>query len=294
MNSTASAPTVTRVGFIGLGDMGGAMASRIVDGGFETVLWARRREALAPFAGPLVSSADNPAELAATVDLIGVCVWNDEDVRSVVAGEQGVLAGCRPGTIVAIHSTVRPDTCRELAATASDHGVIVIDAPVSGGRTVALDGKLVVAVGGTASSFERCHPVFSTFGDPLIHLGPVGTGQLAKLVNNAVFAANLAIADDAFTLANHFGIEAEAMAAMLRNGSGRSFGLEMALAGRTSADIRDPMRVPLEKDVNCLTTDVAPEECGEAPLLVEAAAEAIRRLSQPPVGWAGGSPSSTR
>lgn len=276
---------IKKVGFIGLGDMGGAMVDRIVAEGFETTLWARRPEVLDSMVGPTVHSAGSPAELAASVDLVGICVWADQDVRAVMEGVDGVLSGCRPGTVVAIHSTIQPATCLELAAAGAELGVSVVDAPVSGGRIGALAGTLVVAVGGDGPVVERCRRVFAAFGNPVIHVGPVGSAQLGKLVNNAVLAANIAVADDALTLASSAGIQPEAMAELLRHGSGRSYALDVALSSRSSAEMRHNVLTPLDKDVTCLTEDAAPEACVSVPLLVEAAAEALRRLVDPPSSW---------
>src|SRR3954452_305371 len=122
-----------RVGFIGLGSQGGPMARRVVGGGYDVTLWARRPATLAAFADTPAKTAQSPAELAAASDLVCLCVVGDDDVREVMAGDHGVLAGLAPGGIVAIHSTVHPDTCRELAESAAKHGVLIIDAPVSGG-----------------------------------------------------------------------------------------------------------------------------------------------------------------
>jgi len=285
VTATRSRTEVAHVGFIGLGDMGGAIATRIIDAGFPTVLWARRPEVLASFAGAHVETASSPSELAARADLIGICVWADEDLREVLQGDHGVLAGCRPGTVIAVHATVQPATCRELAAAAAERDVIVLDAPVSGGRDVALAGSLVVAAGGEKEAVERCRPVFATFGDPVIHLGPVGTGQLAKLVNNVLLAANLALADDALTLAQTLGVEPDAMARMVRHGSGRSYALDVTVAARASSATRRAVLEPLDKDVRCLTSDAASQQCAGARLLVDAAREAIRRLADPPTPW---------
>ncbi len=108
-----------RVGFIGLGSQGGPMARRIVEGGYDLTLWARRPATLEPFADTAAKTAQSPAELAAASDLVCLCVVGDDDVREVLAGDNGVLAGLAPGGIVAIHSTVHPDTCRELAESAA-------------------------------------------------------------------------------------------------------------------------------------------------------------------------------
>src|SRR4051794_4547335 len=103
-----------KVGFIGLGHQGAPIARRIIGAGFTTTLWARRAQTLEPFLGTDATTAATPRELAAVSDLVEICVVNDADVHEVLTGEQGVLAGAGPGTVVAIHSTVHPDTCRRL------------------------------------------------------------------------------------------------------------------------------------------------------------------------------------
>jgi 3-hydroxyisobutyrate dehydrogenase len=280
-------PAAGRVGFIGLGNIGGAMVTRIIGAGFPTVLWARRHDATAPFQGQLVETADSPDDLASRADIVGICVWSDEDVRDVMLGDRGVLAGCRPGTVVAIHSTTQPGTCRALAVAARELGVVVIDAPVSGGRDEALAGTLVVAVAGDEEAADRCRPVFATFSDEVVHLGQVGNAQFAKLVNNALLAANLSLADDALALGAELGIRPEALARLLRRATGRSYALDVALNARESAETRRAALPFLEKDVVSLTTGDAAPQCAEsASLLADAATEAVRRLSTPPAGWA--------
>lgn len=277
----AAVRPVESVGFIGLGHMGGGMARRIIDAGWRTVLWARRPEVLDSFAGDEVEFAGTPADLAAASDVVGVCVWADEDVRQVVAGEHGLLSGCRPGTVIAIHATVLPGTCRDLARLAAEQDVAVLDAPVSGGRDVALAGALTVAVGGTEEATARARPVFEAFAGTITRVGGVGAGQLAKLVNNALLAANIAVADDALTLGRDLGIDTDALTAFLREGSGRSYGLDVALRARTSAATREVARPALEKDLQLLGA-----EAGGDDALLRLAAEAVRRLQSPPDGWA--------
>src|SRR5246500_766347 len=168
------------VGFIGLGSQGGPMAERIVEAGFPTTLWARRPASLEPYADTAAKTAGSPAELAAASDLVCLCVVGDDDVREVLYGQTGVLAGLAADGIVAIHSTVHPDTCREVAESAAKHGISVIDAPVSGGSPAAEAGTLLVMAGGDEDAVERCRPVFATYADPIVYLGPLGSGQVAK------------------------------------------------------------------------------------------------------------------
>lgn len=261
------------------------MVQRIIDAGFPTVLWARRPEALEPFRAANIEAAESPADLASRSDLIGICVWADDDVREVLEGEQGVFAGCASGAVVAIHSTVAPATCRELARAATERGVIVLDVPVSGGREVALAGSLAVAVGGDEQAAERCRPVFEAFGDPVLYVGPVGAGQSVKLINNALLAGNLALADDALALGDALGIRPEPMQQMLRSGSGRSFAFDVAIGARGSPQVRDAARPSLEKDVHSLAADTASQDDASAALLLRAAEEAVTRLAHPPQGW---------
>ena len=196
-----------RVGFIGLGSQGGP------DGA------AHRRRRLRPdavgqkaghsgtFRRYRCEERGSPAELAAASDLVCLCVVGDDDVREVLNGDTGVLAGLASGGIVAIHSTVHPDTCRELAKSAAEQGVSVIDAPVSGGAPAVEEGQLLVMVGGDAEVVERCRPVFATYADPIVHLGPLGSGQVTKILNNLLFTANLGTAISTLELGESLGID---------------------------------------------------------------------------------------
>ncbi|MGW1215030.1 NAD(P)-dependent oxidoreductase [Streptomyces sp. NPDC002499] len=260
-----------RVGFIGLGSQGGPMARRIVDAGYETTLWARRPATLVPFADTPAQRASSPVELAADSDLVCVCVVDDADVEEILTGEHGVLAGLRKGGVVAVHSTVHPDTCRRLADRARTHGVTLIDAPVSGGGPAAAEGRLVVMAGGEPGTVAYCRPVFETYADPVVHMGPLGTGQLAKLLNNVLFTANLATAADTLALGRDLSVDADALARVVAHGSGASFALtRIASAGGTLDRIAAHAGPLLRKDVR-LVTDVA-EAAGARPDVVTAAA----------------------
>ncbi len=164
-------------------------------------------ESLAPYADTAAKYAESPAELGAVSDLVCLCVVNDDDVRQVITGKNGVLEGMNEGGIIAVHSTIHPDTCRELAAAARERGVSLVDAPVSGGGMGAAAGTLLVMVGGESDVVERCRPVFSTYGDPVVHLGELGAGLVAKLLNNLLFTANLALAENTLALGAELGVD---------------------------------------------------------------------------------------
>ncbi len=225
-----------RVGFIGLGGQGAPMARRIVESGFETTLWARRPASLEPFADTSAKIAVSPEELAAASDLVCLCVVSDADVRQVITGPGGVLAGLSSGGVIAVHSTVHPDTCRELASVAAEHGVSLIDAPVSGGGPAAAEQRLLVMVGGDAAVLERVRPVFDTYANPLVHLGDVGAGQVTKLLNNLLFTANLATAQSALDLGNALGVDPSRLGEVITRGSANSFALSRVTDGDRALD----------------------------------------------------------
>ena len=255
--AAASPAAPIQAGFIGLGSQGGPMARRIVDAGFPLTLWARRAEALDPFADTPAQVASTPAALGAASDVVGVCVVADADVEDVVLRDDGVLAGMAPGGVITIHATVHPDTCRRLAAAAAPKGVGVIDAPVSGGGDAAAARRLLVMVGGADADVARARPVLDTYADPLIHLGPLGSGQMAKLMNNFVFTAQIAVATDTYGLAADLGIDRAALARVLAHGSGGSRAADIVAA--SGFDLRPMAQVAaglLRKDVG-LTLDVA-------------------------------------
>jgi 3-hydroxyisobutyrate dehydrogenase len=246
-----------RVGFIGLGSQGGPMARRIIGAGYPVTLWARRPATLEPFADTSAKVSGSPAELAAASDLVCICVVSDADVEEVLAGEGGVLAGLGPGGVVAVHSTVHPYTCQRLAEEAATRGVRLIDAPVSGGGPAAAEGRLLVMAGGEAGTVELCRPVFATYGDPVVHLGPLGSGQITKLLNNLLFTANLGTAAGTLALGQAFGIDPRRLGDVICHGSGSSFALErITAAGGTLDRIAAHAGPLLAKDVGLLA-DVA-------------------------------------
>jgi 3-hydroxyisobutyrate dehydrogenase len=260
----------TRVGFIGLGDMGGALARRIAAAGFPLTIWARRAETIESFADTPACVAASPAAVAERSDIVGLCVFDDTGIDDVMDGDDGVLAGARPGTVIAIHSTVHPDTCGRWADVASARDVTVIDAPVSGGRAVAEQGALLVMTGGDGAAAERARPVFETFGSLVLHMGPIGAAQRTKLVNNTLLTANMALAGDAIDLGEALGIDPASLARALQHGSARSFGLDVLVRMRGRPEPPAAGMALLRKDVELLT-GAARQAGADAGALVELA-----------------------
>lgn len=239
-----------RVGFIGLGSQGGPMARRIAEAGFETTLWARRQASMEPYADTPAKTASSPAEMAAASDLVCLCVVGDDDVREVIGGENGVLAGLAEGGIIAIHSTVHPDTCKEIAEKAAAQGVSVIDAPVSGGGPAVEEGTLLVMTGGDEDVVDRCRPVFASYADPVVHLGPLGSGQNAKILNNLLFSANLGSAISTLELGESLGIDRAKLIEVVNRGSATSKAVgSIAVFGGTLEGLAPIAGALLQKDV---------------------------------------------
>lgn len=239
-----------RVGFIGLGGQGGPMARRIAEAGYELTLWARRPASVDPFADTGATVAASPAELGAASDLVCLCVVGDHDVDQVLDGDTGVLAGLAPGGIVVIHSTVHPNTCIDIAKKAAGKGISMIDAPVSGGGQAASDGTLLVMVGGDEDVLTRARPVFETYAGAIVHLGPVGSGQVAKILNNVLFSASLGVATNTLELGDSLGIPRDKLCDVLTRGSANSTALAtIRVLGGSLDGLAATAGVLLQKDV---------------------------------------------
>jgi 3-hydroxyisobutyrate dehydrogenase-like beta-hydroxyacid dehydrogenase len=236
------------IGFIGLGSMGSRIVDLMLDAGYQMTLWARREASLEPFADR-ARTAQDPAEVGRASDLVGICVWDESDVDAVLLGERGVLAGMRPGGVVALHSTIAPAACRRLAREAAGRGIRLLDAPVSVG---ANSPKLLVMVGGDPGVVEEARPVLETFGDPVVHLGPIGSGQIAKIVNNTMLAATVTLGSDALAFGADLGIDQDALLAVLAMGSAGGTWTRLL-----SSRHPDEARVPSSRTDHWATKDVA-------------------------------------
>lgn len=255
-----------RIGFIGLGSQGGPMAHRIVDAGLPLTVWARRPEVVETYTAKGALAASSVRDLGAACETVCVCVVNDDDVLEI-CGQ--LLSTMQPGSRIAIHSTVLPETCAELERRCAAKGIGLIDAPVSGGSPAAEAGALTVMCGGDAATFAACKPVFETFGRMIVLLGPVGSGQRAKIVNNALMAANMGLAQAALAAGEALGCDRKALAELVNASSGRSFGFEVFARLPSPAAFAHGAPL-LTKDVNLLKT-VLPDHDGAEALRVAAA-----------------------
>ena len=195
-----------RAGFIGLGNIGKPMALRIVEAQVALTVFDVNPLAVAELAAAGASVATSASEVAAAADVVGVCVRNDEEVREVVLGKQGIVAGAVPGVVVAIHSTVLPRTIREIGDTVAQRGLGLVDACITGGAAGAAQGTLTYMVGGTAEHVERCRAVFETSAARIVHAGPLGAGAGVKLCNNLMTYLGFLAAFEALQLARSGGL----------------------------------------------------------------------------------------
>jgi 3-hydroxyisobutyrate dehydrogenase len=195
-----------RVGYIGLGDMGSGLAERVVGAGFDVSVFDIRPEAMEPFVKLGAERAGSPGEAAEGADVVGVVVRNDDEVRQVVSGSDGILVSARPGAVVAVHSTIALQTLRDVAGAAEARGVRLIDAAVSGGASGARAGRLCVMAGGDEEAFNQARPVLDTFGGLILHLGPLGQGMAMKLARNLTGYLVMAAAHEGMVLAEKSGL----------------------------------------------------------------------------------------
>jgi 3-hydroxyisobutyrate dehydrogenase len=212
-----------RVGFIGLGIMGSRMAANLRAAGSELTVWNRTRETADGWAarhGAVV--ADTPAAVAAASDVVVTMVVDGAQVESVLLGEEGAAAGASEGLLCIDMSTIGPTAARKIGASLAGRGLRFMDAPVTGSSPKAEDGTLTIMAGGPQADFARALPLFEAMGELIVHVGPLGQGQMVKLINNAVAAINTAVAADALLLGRQAGVDLDALTAVLEGGSGAS------------------------------------------------------------------------
>jgi 3-hydroxyisobutyrate dehydrogenase len=197
----------TRIGYVGLGIMGRGMANNLLKAGFPLRVWNRTASRVAPLVEAGAVAGSSPADVAANSDIVVICVSDTPDVERVVLGENGIIHGVKPGTLVIDCSTISPKVTREVAAKLAERGATMLDAPVSGGSEGAVKGTLSIMVGGEAADFERAMPVFQAMGKTITHIGPIGAGQMVKLVNQVLVVGNALAMSEALLMAQAGGVD---------------------------------------------------------------------------------------
>lgn len=211
-----------RVGFIGLGIMGRPMALNLISGGHDLLVCARRAESLQPLIGAGATVVATPADVARGARVVFTMVADTPDVEEVVLGDDGIIQGARPGSVVVDMSTISPSATRSIAGRLRAAGVEMLDAPVSGGETGAREGTLSLMVGGDVAVFERLRPLLERMGRNIVHVGPNGAGQVCKACNQIVVGATIAGVAEAILLAEASGVDAGRMREALLGGFANS------------------------------------------------------------------------
>ena len=218
------------VGFIGLGIMGRPMATNLLKAGFALVVYDKFAKFDDLIALGAKAGASN-RDVAARSEVIITMLPNSPHVREAVLGAEGVLEGAQAGTILVDMSSIAPSASQEICAAAKDKGVVMLDAPVSGGEPKAIEGTLAIMVGGDSKAFEWVRSILEKMGSSVVHVGGIGAGNVTKLANQIIVALNIAAVSEAFVLATKAGVSPEAVFNAIKGG----------LAGSTVMNAKVPM-----------------------------------------------------
>jgi 3-hydroxyisobutyrate dehydrogenase len=212
-----------RIGFLGLGIMGSRMAANVRRAGFELTVWTHTPGKAQRWASEHDALAvATPAEVARASDVVVSMVVDGAQVASVLLGEDGVAHAAAAGLLCVDMSTIAPADTRRIGAALAEHGVRMLDAPVTGSSPRAEDGTLTIMVGGPPADFARARPLLETMGELIVHVGELGQGEMLKLINNALGAANAAALAEALLLARATGVDLDAFEQAVAAGSGAS------------------------------------------------------------------------
>ncbi len=218
-----------RVAFLGLGIMGSRMAGNLSGAGFELTVWNRTAPTARAFVERHegVALASTPAEAARSSEIVVTMVVDGPQVEQVLLGEHGAATAAEPGTVCVDCSTIGPSATRAIAQALAERGLEMVDAPVTGSAPRAEDGTLTIMAGGTPEAFARAELVLQAMGGLIVHAGPLGHGQMVKLINNAVAATNAAVVGEALLVAARAGVDLDALSQVMAAGSGGSAMLDL-------------------------------------------------------------------
>lgn len=216
-----------RVAFVGLGVMGYPMAGYLANKNHDVVVYNRTASKAESWCAEYQGAvAATPAAAAKTAEIVFVCVGNDDDVREVVLGDDGILAGISDGAVIIDHTTASANIAREIHAIAALRGIGFLDAPLSGGQAGAENGQLTIMVGGDEDTFARTEPVMDSYAKAITLVGPVGSGQLAKMVNQICIAGVVQGLAEGLSFAKRSGLDAELLINAISKGAAQSWQME--------------------------------------------------------------------
>ena len=206
------------IGFIGLGVMGKPMAHNLLTAGYPLIVYNHRQAVTDELVARGARSAETPQVVAAQSDVVITMLPDAPQVEQVIAGPAGVLAGAHPGLVVIDMSTIAPGVATALAGRLADRGILMLDAPVSGGDQGAIAGTLTIMVGGDQATFDQCQPIFAALGKTITYVGKSGSGQIVKACNQIVVALVIEAVSEALTLGAKAGIDPATILRVLSGG----------------------------------------------------------------------------
>ncbi len=220
-----------KIGFIGLGIMGKPMAKNLIKAGYELTVYDVVTASVDDVVAAGAEKGTSCKDVAAKSEVIITMLPNSPHVKTAVLGKDGVIEGIKPGSILIDMSSIAPLASKEIEAEVAKKGAVMLDAPVSGGEPKAIEGTLAIMVGGDEAAFEKVKDILLKMGSSAVHIGEIGSGNVAKLANQIVVALNIAAVSEAFTLASKAGVDPEKVYKAIRGG----------LAGSTVMDAKVPM-----------------------------------------------------
>jgi 3-hydroxyisobutyrate dehydrogenase-like beta-hydroxyacid dehydrogenase len=212
-----------KVGFVGLGMQGKYMAVNLAEAGYDLMVYDTRDEPLQQLAAAGAKIGKSNAEVASHAEIVQVCVLNDAQVESVVAGPEGLLDAAAPGTIVVIHSTIEPATIERLAPLAAAKNVEIMDVPVSGSERGAKAKTMSYMAGGSLEALQRCRPLFETSGPKIQHVGKLGAGIRAKLAHQIIISINMMAAYEGMRVGVESGLDPKTLEKVIHEGLAQSW-----------------------------------------------------------------------
>jgi 3-hydroxyisobutyrate dehydrogenase len=245
---------MSRVGFVGAGRMGAPMVRRLVEADHDVRVYGRDAEKCAAIEGLGAQPVTDLCDVAEGADVVVVCVFTDDQVHEVCHGSD-LVARMKPGAALVVHTTGSPKTVQSIAAR-FDH-IEVIDAPVSGGPHDIAAGAVTLFVGASDSGLERATPTLESYGNPILHCGGTGSGQLVKLVNNTLFAAQIGMVTEGVRLAARLGVAEGALLNALTHGSAQSRALSLIASAGSSEAFASAVGEFIGKDVAVVRETVA-------------------------------------
>jgi 3-hydroxyisobutyrate dehydrogenase len=248
-----------KIGYAGMGIMGKGMAANLLQAGHDVTVWNRTPERTTTLAEAGAAVAGTPADLAAACDITMMCVSDTPDVEEVTLGDGGLINGLSEGKLVVDHSTISASATKRLAAAVQERGADWVDAPVSGGSEGAEKGTLSIMAGGSAANLERAMPYLEAYGSSITHVGPIGAGQMVKLVNQVLVVVNGLAVSEALLLAQAGGLDLDATIAAVKGGGAGSWMLANRGPQVVARDWRPGFTIDLQQKDLRLVLEAADE-----------------------------------